>query len=126
MSEASTTLHEPSDLLQAGTLETHRALVSLMEELEAIDWYSQRIDATADAQLEAILAHNREEEKEHAMMTLEWLRRRDPGLDAQMRAYLFTDGDIAALEPDEADDATITTADSDGSLGVGSLREAAV
>ncbi|MDN5938513.1 MAG: hypothetical protein L0H83_07595, partial [Salinisphaera sp.] len=88
--------------------------------------YSQRIDATADAQLEAILAHNREEEKEHAMMTLEWLRRRDPGLDAQMRAYLFTDGDIAALEPDEADDATITTADSDGSLGVGSLREAAV
>lgn len=123
MAESSTTLHEHRDVLTAETLEARRGLVSLMEELEAIDWYSQRIDAAGDAQLEAILTHNRDEEKEHAMMTLEWLRRRDPALDAQMRAYLFTDGDILAEEENESETATAASS-GDGSLGIGSLREA--
>lgn len=122
MAESSTTLHESRDLLTAETLELHRGIVSLMEELEAIDWYNQRIDAAADPQLEAILVHNRDEEKEHAMMTLEWLRRRDSALDAQMRDYLFSEGDIAADEQAEGD-AAAAPADDD-SLGVASLREA--
>lgn len=123
MAESSTTLHEDPSLLTAGTLENHRAIVSLMEEFEAIDWYSQRIEATEDAQLEAILAHNCDEEKEHAMMTLEWLRRRDPALDAQMRAYLFTDSEIAAAQ-EPADDNADSATSSDGSLDIGSHREA--
>ncbi|MES1924899.1 ferritin-like domain-containing protein [Salinisphaera sp. T31B1] len=124
MAESSGTYHEPIELLSAETLEAHRGIVSLMEELEAIDWYSQRIDAADDPALKALLAHNRDEEKEHAMMTLEWLRRRDPALDAQMRTYLFAEGDIV-----DAEDAAMTdtgaapgTAAGDGSLGIGSLR----
>lgn len=124
MTASSTTLHEPLDRLTAETLEAHRGLVSLMEELEAIDWYSQRIDAAEDAQLKAILAHNRDEEKEHAMMALEWLRRRDPALDAQMRTYLFTEGDIVAEEEADDGDAGGLIPPGDGSLGVGSLRGA--
>lgn len=122
MAEASTTLHEHRELLSAETLEAHRGLVSLMEELEAIDWYSQRIDAAGDTQLKAILEHNRDEEKEHAMMTLEWLRRRDTALDAQMRTYLFTDGDVVAAGED--DDSEAEAPAGSGSLGIGSLREA--
>lgn len=123
MAESSTTLHEPLDQITAETMEQHRGIVSLMEELEAIDWYSQRIDATKDEQLKAILVHNGDEEKEHAMMTLEWLRRRDPVLDEQMQTYLFTDGDILAAEEDAmaAGGAGAMSAD-DGSLGIGSLR----
>ena len=71
-------LHEPEDRLTPDTIDRHRALASIQEELEAVDWYAQRVDATADAELAAVLAHNRDEEKEHAAMTLEWLRRRDP------------------------------------------------
>jgi uncharacterized protein len=78
--------------LKPGTIDRHRAIVSLMEELEAVDWYDQRVDAASDDELRAILAHNRDEEKEHAAMVLEWLRRRDPALDEQLRTYLFTDG----------------------------------
>lgn len=121
MAESSTTLHEPVGMLTVETLEIHRGIVSLMEEFEAIDWYAQRIDATADDQLKAILTHNRDEEKEHAMMTLEWLRRHDPVLDAQMRTYLFTDGDIVATESD-VESLVATTATDDESLGIGSLR----
>ena len=84
-------LHEPADQLQAATIDRHRALTSIQEELEAVDWYDQRVDATHDADLAAVLAHNRDEEKEHAAMTLEWLRRRDPELDKQLREWLFTD-----------------------------------
>lgn len=124
MAESSTTLHEHADLLSAETLEVHRGLVSLMEELEAIDWYNQRIDATSDAQLEAILAHNRDEEKEHAMMALEWLRRRDPALDAQMRTYLFTEGDILAADEGGTSETAAPAPPGDGSLGVGNLGEA--
>lgn len=100
MTSASAGYHEPLDRLQPATLDRHRAIVSLMEELEAVDWYDQRVDATDDRDLAAVLAHNRDEEKEHAAMTLEWLRRRDPSLDAHLRTYLFTEGPIDELEED--------------------------
>lgn len=87
--------HEPVDELRPETRDIHRAIVSLMEELEAVDWYNQRVDACQDAALKAILAHNRDEEKEHAAMLLEWLRRRDETLDKELKDYLFTDKPIA-------------------------------
>lgn len=90
--------HEEVSSLQPATRERHRAIVSLQEELEAIDWYDQRIDATGDGELAALLAHNRDEEKEHAAMTLEWLRRHDPALDAMLRRYLFTSGSVLDVE----------------------------
>ncbi len=80
------------------TRDMHRAIVSLMEELEAVDWYNQRVDACKDDELRAILAHNRDEEKEHAAMMLEWIRRRDKVFDKELRDYLFTDKPIAELE----------------------------
>ena len=95
---ASEGLHEPPEWLDAATIDHHRAITSLMEELEAVDWYDQRVKATSDASLAAVLAHNRDEEKEHAAMTLEWLRRRDPKLDEVLRTYLFTDGPITEIE----------------------------
>lgn len=125
MPDASTSFHEPVELLSPDTMEMRRGIVSLMEELEAIDWYAQRIDATRDPQLKAILAHNRDEEKEHAMMALEWLRRRDPALDAQMRTYLFTEVDIVDAEegePDDTGEPATDILDAGGSLGIGSLR----
>lgn len=99
---ASEGLHEAASELSAETKDYHRAIVSLMEELEAVDWYNQRVDATSDEALAEILAHNRDEEKEHAAMVLEWIRRQDPKLDEHLRTYLFTDGDILELE-DEAE-----------------------
>jgi len=87
--------HEPLDELSEETRDMHRAIVSLMEELEAVDWYNQRINASKDEELRAILAHNREEEKEHASMLLEWIRRRDSKFDHELRDYLFTDKPIA-------------------------------
>jgi ferritin-like protein len=87
--------HEAADQLSDETKDMHRAIVSLMEELEAVDWYNQRVDACTDAGLRAILAHNRDEEKEHAAMVLEWIRRRDPKFDAELKDYLFTDKPIA-------------------------------
>ena len=95
---ASEGLHEPADLLDEATIDHHRAVTSLCEELEAVDWYDQRVKATADATLAAVLAHNRDEEKEHASMTLEWLRRRDPALDRHLRTYLFTSDPITEIE----------------------------
>jgi uncharacterized protein len=94
MTDSSARLHEAIDQLRPETIEVHRAVVSLIEELEAADWYNQRVDATQDDELRAVLAHNRDEEKEHAAMTLEWWRRRDAELDALLRRYLFTDGPI--------------------------------
>src|SRR5215475_7779872 len=91
-------LHEDAKLLKQETVERHRATASLGEELEAIDWYDQRVDASQDDELREILAHNRDEEKEHAAMTLEWLRRHDPKLDAALRTYLFTEGSIVGRE----------------------------
>jgi ferritin-like protein len=87
--------HEPVDELSEATRDMHRAIVSLMEELEAVDWYNQRVDACKDAELKAILAHNRDEEKEHAAMVLEWIRRRDPKFDHELKDFLFTEKSIA-------------------------------
>ncbi|MGH9103231.1 MAG: encapsulin-associated ferritin-like protein [Acidimicrobiales bacterium] len=98
MAEQSAGLHEPAEKLAPATIDRHRAIVSLMEELEAIDWYDQRVAATTNNELAAILAHNRDEEKEHAAMTLEWLRRRDPVLDEQLRRYLFTTLPVVEVE----------------------------
>jgi ferritin-like protein len=87
--------HEPIDELSDETRDMHRAITSLMEELEAVDWYNQRVDACNDPDLAAILAHNRDEEKEHAAMVLEWIRRKDATFDAQLKDFLFTDKQIA-------------------------------
>jgi ferritin-like protein len=90
--------HAPYELLKPETQDMARALNSLEEELEAMDWYNQRIDVTHDEELRGILAHNRDEEKEHAAMVLEWIRRHDPIWDAHLRTYLFTSEDILAEE----------------------------
>ena len=82
--------HEAAEDLSDETRDMHRAIVSLMEELEAIDWYNQRADACKDPELRAILAHNRDEEKEHAAMVLEWIRRHDPRFSKELKDYLFT------------------------------------
>ena len=87
--------HEPVEELSAETRDMHRAILSLMEELEAVDWYNQRADACKDPELRAILAHNRDEEKEHAAMVLEWIRRRDATFEKELRDYMFTDKPIA-------------------------------
>lgn len=87
--------HEPIDELSAETRDMHRAIVSLMEELEAVDWYRQRAEACKDADLKAILEHNRDEEKEHAAMILEWIRRNDPEFSKHIKGYLFTEKPIA-------------------------------
>jgi ferritin-like protein len=118
---ASEGLHEPADQLRPETNDLHRAIVSLMEELEAIDWYGQRVDATGDAELRAILAHNREEEQEHAAMVLEWIRRRDAGFDRHLRTYLFTEGPVVGREP--AADRNELTNGTRPRTSVGSLRE---
>jgi uncharacterized protein len=122
MPTGSTTVHE--DNLPPATRDMHRAIVSLMEELEAVDWYQQRMDATHDDELRAILRHNRDEEQEHAAMVLEWIRRRDPSFDAKLREYLFTEGSIIgkeqAAEPKPA--ATNGARTRSGATTLGSLR----
>ena len=123
-------LHEARTDLDDAVVDRHRAITSIMEELEAVDWYDQRVSATDDATLAEVLGHNRDEEKEHAAMTIEWLRRHDPVLDRHLRTYLFTDGSIVAeeheAEHDGGDDAGATddlaTSSGDSSLGIGSLR----
>lgn len=92
--------HEPLDQLSDTTKDMHRAITSLMEEFEAVDWYNQRVDACTDPELKAILVHNRDEEKEHAAMVLEWIRRRDPKLDKELREILLTSGDITSHDDD--------------------------
>ena len=93
---SSETLHETN--LSKETLDLHRAIVSLMEELEAVDWYNQRVEAASDPELKQLLAHNRDEEKEHAAMMIEWIRRHDPKFDKQLRTYLFAEGSIVEAE----------------------------
>jgi uncharacterized protein len=121
MASSSSNLHEPG--LPPGVIDRHRAIVSIMEELEAVDWYDQRAAAATDPDLVAVLGHNRDEEKEHAAMTLEWLRRHDPVLDRHLRTYLFTEGDILAVEreaehgPDPGDGPVVG-----GTLAIGRLR----
>lgn len=92
--------HEPFDILSEKTKDMHRAITSLMEELEAVDWYNQRVDVCADPELKRILEHNRDEEKEHAAMVLEWIRRQDPKMDQELREALFKDGPITGEHQD--------------------------
>jgi ferritin-like protein len=114
---ASEGYHEPIDKLDAAVMNRHRAISSIMEELEAVDWYDQRVAATDDPELAAVLAHNRDEEKEHAAMTIEWLRRHDPVFDQHLRTYLFTEGSITEIEH-EAEHGGSGGAGS-GDLGIG-------
>jgi uncharacterized protein len=95
---ASEGYHEPVESLSPEVLERHRAITSLKEELEAVDWYDQRVAASGDEALRAVLAHNRDEEKEHAAMALEWLRRNDAKWDEVLRTYLFTTAPITEIE----------------------------
>jgi ferritin-like protein len=129
MASSSASLHEDEAKLNPKTIDQHRAYVSLQEELEAADWYNQRVEGATDAELAAILAHNRDEEKEHAAMVLEWLRRSDPKLDEHLRTYLFTEGsvldiEVAAEHGGEAGEGGEGggSAPADSSLGIGSLR----
>jgi uncharacterized protein len=120
---SSESFHEPTELLSEDTKNLHRAIVSLMEELEAVDWYQQRAEACSDEELRAVLLHNKNEEIEHAMMTLEWLRRKDPVFAANIDTYVGSSGSITEVEhrtdagaPASAEGAPST------SLGIGSLK----
>jgi uncharacterized protein len=126
-------LHEPVELVSEETIDRHRAIVSIQEEFEAVDWYDQRVSATENSDLAAVLAHNRDEEKEHAAMTLEWLRRNDPVLDGHLRTYLFTTEPVTEIEAEAEADAggagagagageSDAGAPGSGSLGIGSLK----
>lgn len=122
MAGSSGSLHESEQVLKPETIDRHRAVVSIMEELEAVDWYDQRIDAATDEELRKILAHNRDEEKEHASMMLEWLRRHDPKLDEHLRTYLFTKKSVLEIEDEAEGKGEGKPSAGDGSLGIGSLR----
>jgi hypothetical protein len=111
--------HERHEDLSEQTRDLHRALTSLMEELEAVDWYQQRVDATTDQALKEILAHNRDEEIEHAAMVIEWLRRNHPKFDEQLRKFLFSTGPIVHEDEDEEE---AGGGSGDGSLGLGNLK----
>jgi ferritin-like protein len=139
---ASDTYHEPYELLSEETRNMHRAIISVIEELEAIDWYQQRADACSDPELKAVLIHNKNEEIEHAMMGLEWIRRHSATFDENLRTYIFAPGPITEIEeavtggPNEkgtiekrpasgssgGGGAAPRGGDADGSLGIGSLR----
>jgi ferritin-like protein len=124
---ASETLHEDAEKLGAEVIDHHRAIVSLMEELEAVDWYNQRAKATTNPELRAILEHNRDEEKEHAAMALEWIRRNDPKMHEHLKTYLFTEGAVTAIEAEATGGGgggeESEAPSQDGSLGIGSLRK---
>lgn len=124
---SSETLHEEVEKIGPDVIDTHRAIVSLMEELEAVDWYNQRAKATDNPDLRAILEHNRDEEKEHAAMALEWLRRTDAKFAQHFKTFLFTSGPIteieAEMEAGAGAEASGESTPDDGSLGIGSLRK---
>ncbi|WP_374447091.1 encapsulin-associated ferritin-like protein [Stella sp.] len=127
MGASSAGFHEAADDLSAATKDMHRAIVSLMEELEAVDWYQQRVDAAGDDELRAILAHNRDEEIEHAAMVLEWIRRRNAKFDEELGTYLNTTGSVLEVEGvatgDGGGGGHAAAADADeGSLRIGSLK----
>lgn len=113
--------------MRSETRDRHRCIVSLMEELEAADWYDQRIDATDDDELREILRHNRDEEKEHAAMLLEWLRRRDPVWHEQLSRYLFSEESIPALAAEAEEEGAETSVAGrrvfQASLGVAGLAD---
>jgi ferritin-like protein len=112
-----TDYHEPTDELSGRDRDVHRALASLKEEIEAVDWYHQRVVRTADESLRSVLAHNRDEEMEHAAMTLEWLRRNVEAWDRNLSRHLFSEGPIA--ERGEASSSENSLA---SSLQIGSLK----
>ncbi len=115
--------HEPTELLDEKTRNITRALLSLKEEIEAVDWYNQRVAASQDPELKRILAHNRDEEIEHACMTLEWLRRNMDGWDHELRTYLFSEADIVEAESSShGDEDNGATKMSGKGLGVGNLK----
>jgi ferritin-like protein len=116
--------HESEDKLRPETLDNHRALTSMQEELEAADWYDQRVDAATDPGLKEILAHNRDEEKEHFAMLLEWYRRRDAKMDAHLKEYLFSTGSLITREQaaTTGEGGAAADAGGSGSLGIGSLK----
>lgn len=122
--------HELPELLSEATKERHRAIVSLIEELEAIDWYQQRAEACSDAELRAVLLHHLEEEVEHAMMNLEWLRRNDRVFREKIDIYLNSQGPITEVEAAEEAAKLGATAKTgamvppSGALGIGSLKGA--
>jgi len=95
---SSEVLHVPREKLKTHTLHLHYAIVSLMEELEAVDWYRQRADDTENMDLREVLLHNAKEEMEHASMLIEWIRRHEPLFDKQLREYLFTEKPIVEVE----------------------------
>jgi ferritin-like protein len=118
------TYHEPVAELSAETREIHRAIATLVEELEAVDWYHQRVDATGDEDLRGILTHHRDEEIEHAAMALEWLRRKMSKFDEQLRTYLFTSQSVTNIEDSAETESEAPAAETRGSddLGVGKLE----
>lgn len=126
MPDSSSGFHEQEALLSEETKNRHRAIVSCMEEMEAVDWYDQRVEAATHPELAAILAHNRDEEKEHAAMLLEWLRRNDPVWEEQLKTYLFSSGPILEVESvatgEPESEGGHVEKPADGSLGIGSLR----
>ena len=117
---ASDAYHESLDLLTEETRNMHRAIVSLMEELEAIDWYQQRADACSDPQLKGVLLHNKNEEIEHAAMVMEWIRRHNDHFNEMMRTYLFTEPPITAIEKGATTDGSAPSAAE--TLGIGSMK----
>jgi uncharacterized protein len=119
---SSTEYHEPIEFLSDETRDMHRAIVSAIEELEAIDWYQQRADAVTDDHMRQILLHNKDEEIEHFLMTLEWIRRKMPKMDEEMRKYLFTEGPIHELEHAHEHGGEDAADDGAASLGIGSLK----
>jgi uncharacterized protein len=121
---SSESYHEPIELLSEETKNQHRAIVSLREELEAVDWYQQRAEACSDAELKAVLIHNKNEEIEHAMMTLEWLRRKDPTFAANIQTYVGSTGPIVGVEASATGEASSSPRTSSVSLGIGSLKGA--
>ncbi len=121
--------HEPIELISAPTRDLHRGITSLIEELEAIDWYQQRAEACTDGELRAVILHHPDEEVEHAMMNLEWLRRHSPIIAEKARVYLFTEGPILEIEARASLDGGAGAgrggaASMGGTLGVGSLKKA--
>src|ERR1700733_12190584 len=122
---SSESYHEPMELLSEETRNMHRAIVSLKEELEAVDWYQQRAEACTDAELRAVLVHNKNEEIEHAMMNLEWIRRHSEVFDTNIKPYLSTKGSIVAVEEQKSggEGGASEPSRPSSSLGIGSLKE---
>ena len=125
---SSESYHEPMDLLSEETRNMHRAIVSLKEELEAVDWYQQRAEACSDDELRSVLVHNKNEEIEHAMMNLEWIRRHSQVFDANIKTYINAKGPIVAVESQQTGSEGAGAGGSQSpsrssGLGIGSLKK---